>query len=173
MEVLAKRATGRAFDTKALSDQELSSLLWACFGINRADGKRTAPSAHDQQATEIYVLMKQGAYLHDARANKLNLVLGEDIRKLGTTQDFASNAPVTLVLVADLSRMGKESKEAKLNMAGINAGYISQNAYLFCASEGLATGARASVDRQGLSARLKLKPGQEIILAHSVGYPKP
>jgi nitroreductase len=173
MDALAKRSTSRAFDSKDLSAQQLSSLLWAAFGINRADGKRTAPSANNKQATDIYVLLKSGAYVYDAKANKLDLVLAEDIRKLGGTQDFVTNAPVTLVFVADLSKMGNGSEESKRNTANVNVGYISQNVYLFCASEGLATGARGSVDRTALGSKMKLRPDQFIVLAQSVGYPRP
>ena len=172
MEALAKRSTSREFDTRELSTQQLSSLLWASFGINRPDGKRTAPSANDKRATDVYVLLKQGAYVYDAKANQLILVLAEDIRKLGATQDFATNAPVTLVFVADLARMADASAEAKRDMANVNVGYISQNAYLYCASAGLATGARASLDRKALAQKMKLRPEQYVVLAQSVGYPK-
>jgi hypothetical protein len=58
-------------------------------------------------------------------------------------------------------------------MASIDVGCIVQNAYLYCASEGLVTGARASVDRRALGPKLKLRPDQTIILAQSAGYPKP
>jgi nitroreductase len=173
MDALAKRSTARAFDSKELSPQQLSSLLWAAFGINRPDGKRTAPSAMNFQETDIYVLLKQGAYVYSAKSNKLELVVAEDIRALGGTQAFVKDAPVTLVFVADLSKMGGGTNEAKKNMANIDVGYISQNVYLFCASEGLVTGARMSVDRATLGPRLKLRPDQMIILAQSVGHPKP
>jgi len=173
MEALAKRSTSRAFDSKDLSDQQLSSLLWAAFGINRPDGKRTAPSANNKQATDVYVLLKQGAYVYDAKSNTLALVLAEDIRKLGGTQAFATNAPVILIFVADFSKMGNASDEAKKNTANINVGYISQSVYLFCVSEGLVTGARGSVDRKALGPKLKLRPDQMIVLAQSVGYAKP
>jgi SagB-type dehydrogenase family enzyme len=171
MDALAKRSTAREFDLRELSPRELSSLLWASFGINRPDGKRTAPSAKNCQETDLYVILKQGAYLYDAKSNKLNLVLKGDLRSLAGTQAFATNAPVTLVFVADFARMEKMSAEEKMNFAGIDVGYISQNAYLFCASEGLVTGARASVDRKGLGSKLNLRPEQLIILAQSVGYP--
>jgi nitroreductase len=173
MDALAKRSTARAFDSKELSPQQLSSLLWAAFGINRPDGKRTAPSARNFQETDIYVLLKSGTYVYNARSNKLDLVVAEDIRALGGTQAFITNAPVTLVFVADFSKMGKGSDENKLNTANIDTGYISQNIYLYCASEGLVTGARMSVDKAALGPQLKLRPDQAIILAHSVGYPKP
>jgi len=173
MEALAKRSTARAFDAKELSPQQLSSLLWAAFGINRPDGKRTVPSARNYQETDIYVLLKAGVYVYAAKSNKLDLVVAEDIRALGGTQAFVKDAPVTLVFVADLSKMGDGSIEDKKNTANIDVGYISQNVYLFCASEGLVTGARMSVDRAALGPRLKLRPDQMIILAQSAGYPKP
>ena len=173
LDALAKRSTARAFDSKDLSPQQLSSLLWASFGINRPDGKRTAPSANNKQATDIYVLLKQGAYVYDAKSNQLAVVLAEDIRALGGTQAFATNAPAILIFVADFSKMGNAGDEAKKNTANINVGYISQNTYLFCASEGLVTGARGSVDRKALGSKLNLRPEQTIILAQSVGYPKP
>ena len=172
MEALAKRSTGREFDSRDLSTEQLSSLLWACFGINRPDGKRTAPSAKDCREADIYVILKQGAYLYDAKSNKLDLVVAEDLRNLAATQAFATNAPVHLVFVADLAKMGKGSAEEKKTFADIDVGYISQNAYLYCASEGLATGARASVDRNALGLKLKFRPDQMVVLGQSVGYPK-
>jgi nitroreductase len=51
-------------------------------------------------------------------------------------------------------------------------GFIAQNVYLYCASEGLATVVRASIDKPALAKTLKLQPQQRIILAQSVGYPK-
>jgi SagB-type dehydrogenase family enzyme len=171
LDALAKRSTAREFDSRDLSPRQLSSLLWASFGINRPDGKRTAPSAKNCQETDLYVILKQGAYLYDAKSNQLNLIVKGDLRSLAGTQAFATNAPVTLVFVADFARMEKWTVEEKKNFAGIDVGYISQNAYLFCASEGLVTGARASVDRKALGTQLKLRPDQMIILAQSVGYP--
>ncbi len=171
MEALAKRSTARAFATNELSSQQISSLLWAAFGINRPDGKRTAPSARNFQETDISVLLKSGAYVYSAVSNKLEQVLAEDIRALGGVQAFVKEAPVTLVFVADLAKCGGNNEGAR-NTANIDVGYISQNVYLFCASEGLVTGARAMVDRKALGEKLKLRPDQLIVLAQSVGYPK-
>lgn len=171
METLAKRSTARAFATNELSPQQISSLLWAAFGINRPDGKRTAPSARNFQETDIYVLLKSGAYVYSAVSNKLDLVAAEDIRALGGTQAFVKDAPVTLVFVADLAKSGGNN-EGSRNTANIDVGYISQNVYLFCASEGLVTGARGSVNRNALGPKLKLRADQLIVLAQSVGHPK-
>ena len=172
MEALAKRATVRSFDTTGISMQQLSNLLWASFGVNRPDGRRTAPSANNKQEIDIYVLLKEGAYVYDAQNNKLDLVSSQDLRSQASDQRFA-DAPVQLIFVADLTKRGGNSEEEKLRMANIDCGYISQNTYLYCTSEGLATGARATVNRDALIPKLKLSPEQRILLAHSVGRPKP
>lgn len=171
MEALSKRSTSRIFDTISMPMQEISNLLWAAFGINRPDGKRTAPSARNLQETDIYVLLKKGVYKYNAKNDQLIQVLYSDIRNLGGTQDFVKNAPLTLVFIADLSKMGDGKPEDKLNTANIDVGYISQNVYLYCASAGLVTGARGSVDKNALGLKLGLKQDQQIIIAQSVGYP--
>jgi hypothetical protein len=171
MDALAKRSTARAFDTTELSMQQLSNLLWASNGINRADGKRTAPSANNKQEIDLYVLLKTGAYVYDATKQQLVPVSPEDLRLVASDKRFAE-APVQVLYIADLAKRGGNSDEAKMAMANIDCGYISQNTYLFCSSEGLVTGARATVNRDALAPKLKLRPEQRIVLAHSVGLPK-
>jgi nitroreductase len=169
MDALAKRATARAFDSKDLSPQQLSNLLWAAWGINRPDGRRTAPSAHNNQEIDVYALLKTGVFVYVAKGHQLSQVSPEDCRALGGTQSFVKDAPVTLILVADLAKVGGTGKD----LAFIDTGFISQNIYLYCAAQGLATGARASVDKAALAPRMKLRPDQIIVLAQSVGYPRP
>jgi nitroreductase len=172
MQALKGRATARAFSHEKLPDQILSNLLWAAFGVNRPDGRRTAPSASNWQEVDIYVVAAHGAFVYEAKAHSVTLVASEDLRALAGTQAFVKDAPVTLVFVADYARMGKATHEQKDFLAPADTGYISQNVYLFCASEGLATGVRANIDRVALGKVLKLRPDQKIILAQSVGYPK-
>lgn len=168
MEALSKRATARAFHTRDLSPQQLADLLWAGFGVNRPDGRRTAPSANNAQEHELYVLLKQGVFVYDAPNHRLRLVASEDLRSLGGKPE----APVTVLFVADLTKRRGTPEQAR-RMAEIDAGFIGENIYLFCASEGLATGYRGSVDRENLVPKLNLRPGQELIAAQSVGFPKP
>jgi len=171
MDALAKRATARAFDPAELSRQDLANVLWAAWGINRPDGKRTAPSARDRQEAEIYVLLHQGVFLFDAAKQQLVPVSTEDARAAGGLQPFVKDAPVTLVLVADFAKMGAGSNDDRKLYAYIDAGYISQNIYLYCASAGLATGVRAMVDRPALAAKLKLRADELIVVAQSIGRP--
>ncbi|MFC1453334.1 nitroreductase family protein [Verrucomicrobiota bacterium] len=72
MEALKDRRSTRAFDAKPLPLQVLSDLLWAAWGISRPDsGKRTAPSARNWQEIDVYVVLPDGAYIYDAKANTL------------------------------------------------------------------------------------------------------
>jgi SagB-type dehydrogenase family enzyme len=173
MQALKDRSSSRSFSPEKLPVQVLSNLLWAAFGINRLDsGKRTAPSAMNRQEIDIYVALPEGLYLYDAKNLVLKPVLSEDIRALTGRQEFVKNVPVNLVYVADFSKMGSSAGEDKDLYSAAGTGFISQNVYLFCASEGLATVVRGSIDRQALEKVMKLRPDQKIILAQSVGYPK-
>ena len=173
MQVLKDRKTSREFSPEKLPLQILSNLLWAAFGVNRSDsGKRTAPSANNRQEIDIYVATAEGFYLYDAKSHALMPVLAEDIREKTGRQPFVKDAPVNLVYVADLAKMGTASQADKDFYSAADTGFISQNVYLYCASEGLATFVRAMVDRPILAKAMNLRPDQKIILAQSVGYPK-
>jgi len=173
MQVLKDRSTSRSFSREKPPLQVLSNLLWAAFGINRPDsGKRTAPSAMNSQEIDIYVAVADGLYLYDAKAQLLRPILSEDIRALTGLQPFVSEAPVNLIFVADRSRMTRAAQEDKDRYSAADTGFISENVYLFCASEGLATVVRGSIDRAALAKAMKLRPDQKIILAQTVGYPK-
>jgi SagB-type dehydrogenase family enzyme len=172
MQVLNARHSTREFSTEKLSPQTLSNLLWAAFGVNRTDGKRTAPSAVNWQEMDIYVTLPEGAYLYDAKAHRLNLVAPEDLRAATGSQPFVGTAALNLVYVADMAKASKTSPENQAIWVPADAGFIAENVYLFCASEGLNVVVRGMVPRDTLAKALKLRPEQKIMLAQTVGYPK-
>lgn len=179
MQALRDRKSSRSFREEKLSPQTLANLLWAAFGINRPDSrKRTAPSAMDWQEIDVYVALEEGTYLYDAKEHALQPVAPKDIRGVtgSIMQPFVKKAPVNLVYVADFSRMGLKGKlvkqEDKSVWAAAAAGFIGQNVYLFCASEGLATVVRGLINKKDLRKELGLREDQKIILAQTVGYPK-
>lgn len=173
MQVLKNRASSRAFGSEKLPAQVLSNMLWAAFGVNRQDsGKRTAPSARNRQEIDIYVATAEGLYLYDAKAHALKPVLAEDIRALTGRQAYVKEASVNLVYVADFSKMGEAEMDVKVFYSAADTGFISQNVYLYCASEGLATVVRGLIDRPALEKAMGLRPEQKVTLAQSVGYPK-
>jgi nitroreductase len=173
MQLLAKRSSSREFSSEPLPVKILSNMLWAASGINRPEsGKRTAPTAINRQEIDIYVATAAGLYLYDAKANLLKPILAGDIRGVTGTQGYVKEAAVNLIYVADYSKMSSSSDEAKIMYAAADTGFISENVYLYCASEGLSTVVRAAIDKPALAKAMGLRPDQRIILAQSVGYPK-
>jgi len=173
MHVLKERKSSRDFSNKKLPIRVMSNLLWSACGINRPGlGKRTAPSTMNWQEIDVYVVTTQGLYVYDPRQHRLDPVLAQDISALTGNQPFVSDAPVNLIYVADLARMGSIAAESKDFYAAIDTGFIAQNVYLYCASEGLATVTRGMINREALSLAMKLRPEQRIILAQTVGYPR-
>jgi nitroreductase len=171
MQVLKQRKSVRDFGPEPLSRQTISNLLWAAWGVNREDGRRTAPSASNRQEIDVYAVMADGAYLYDAQANALKPVALADLRKFAGTQAYVAGAPLNLIYVADTAKLGGDDA-ARLATANADTGFIAQNVYLFCASEGLGTVVRASVNRDDLGKALNLRAGQRITLAQSVGHAK-
>ena len=173
MQVLKERKSLREFSSKEIPLQVISDLLWAANGINRLDsGHRTAPSAMNMQEIDIYFAKADGLYLFDAKQNMLIPVVGEDVRALTGKQSFIKDAPINLIYVADLSKMGKTSGSDTDFYASADTGFISENVYLYCASAGLATVVRGSIDKSVLAKAMKLRPDQKIIFAQTVGYLK-
>ena len=165
MQVLKQRQSSREFGPGKLSPQTLANLLWAGFGVNRPDGKRTAPSARNQQEIDIYAAMADGLYVYNAKENALDLVVKEDLRAATGSQPFVGQAALNLVYVA--AKTGNDDA-----WAFGDTGFIAQNVYLYCASEGLAVVVRGSVDRPALAKAMKLRADQKITLVQTVGYPK-
>jgi SagB-type dehydrogenase family enzyme len=173
MQVLKLRQSSRTFAATQLPLQELSNLLWAAHGINRPEnGKRTAPSAMNWQEIDIYVMMQIGTYMYDAKSNSLLLMTEKDLREPTGKQSFVKEAPLNLVYIADEKRMTRANDEDRIRWSSADAGFIAQNVYLYCASEGLAVVVRGMVDRETLTKELKLRPEQKIVLSQTVGYPK-
>ena len=172
MQALSARRSARDFADRDLNDSVLSSLLWAANGINRpADGRRTAPTGRNVQDIDVYVMLREGVYKYDAVSNVLKLINPGDHRAVAGRQPFACAARLNLFYVHDRSRAMKSDDADAMRYAGIHAGAIMQNVYLFCAKEGLSTVARAYLDYDACAKVLKLTPGQKVILAQSVGYP--
>lgn len=170
MRALKARKSSREFADKPIPQQQLANLLWAAFGVNRDDQKRTAPSAHNRQEIDIYAAMHDGLFRYDAVNNALQPILQRDIRGLTGKQDFPAHAAVNLVYVADFSRVKNVPRKEAMEVAAISTGAIVQNVYLYCASEALATVVRGWIDKKALAKAMGLRDDQYIFVAQSVGY---
>jgi len=177
MQAFSKRASANEYDGRVLNIQDLSDLLWAANGVNRAEAKkRTAPSAMNAQDIDIYVFFAEGAYLYDAFANVLKPIAKGDFRAEAVTQPPPKDMPqppALLILVSDLSRFTRlQDDEAKLKMARFDAGIVSQNIAMFCSAADLATHTRVAVNIPKLKEILKLSDTQVPLIDHPVAYPK-
>jgi nitroreductase len=173
IQALRLRRSIREYADKPLAAQVLSDLLWAAFGINRpAMGDRTAPYWRHVMVIDIYAAMADGVWLYEPKRHALIPHLSTDIRAQTGTQDFVGTAPLNLIYVAHGERMQDISAEDRRLYASVDTGFIGQNVYLFCASEGLASVFRGAVDYQTLAKAMKLGAGQFVTFAQTVGYPK-
>ncbi|HAM10968.1 MAG TPA: nitroreductase [Bacteroidales bacterium] len=177
MQALNERQTTRTFTEESLTPQQLSDLLWAAWGINRADQKkRTAPSAMNYQEMDVYVALPGGLYLYVAETNTLKMINNKDLRKTTGTQSYVNNAALNLVYVADMGRAGKKEgvkiDDSDLLMSYSDAAFMAQNVYLYCASANLGCVVRGSIPKEKLAAEMGLRSNQIIILAQTVGVAK-
>ena len=173
IQALRSRRSIREYADKPLAAQVLSDLLWAAFGINRpAMGDRTAPYWRHVMVIDIYAAMADGVWLYEPKRPALIPHLSTDIRAQTGTQDFVGTAPLNLIYVAHGERMQDISAEDRRLYASVDTGFIGQNVYLFCASEGLATVFRGAVDYETLAKTMKLGADQFVTFAQTVGYPK-
>ena len=183
---LWERKTIRNFREERLPPQVLSNLLWAAFGVNREGGPmgragRTAPSGLNLQGVDMYVALSEGVYLYEAALHRLSPVVAKDVRRMTNRRPAAGTAPAVLIYVVrtdiEIGPLpGEPPPEEPVTVAifpcfgEVEAGFIGQNVYLFCASEGLATWFYAT-DREGLAKAMNLRPAQKVLYCQAVGYP--
>jgi nitroreductase len=170
-EALKNRKSTNAFLTQPLPKEKLLDLLWAAWGINRPDsGKRTAPSAMNTQEIDLYVLLVDGTYVYDAKQNQLTLVSDQDLRaQIGAMR--LKDAPVQLVFVADYAKYKAGTQSEQELWSAAHTGFIGQNVYLYCATEGLGAHFYTITNGTALKDSLKLRADQSIIFGQAVGYP--
>lgn len=154
MQALALRASNRGMSEQPVSDQDVSNILWAAWGVNRSDGRRTVPTARNTQAAALFVVKADGVWRYEAEKHELVKVLGEDMRSKFT------NAPMTLIYAAEEGPY-----------AGMHVGSMYQNVGLYCASAGLANVVKGT-GVNALQGKLPLPPKYSILIIQSVGLPE-
>lgn len=171
MTALQNRHSVRTYSNKQLSTQTLSNLLWAANGVNRADGRRTAPSAINAQDIEMYVNLSSGVYHYAAADNKLVKVSSENLSKLIVGRnEFIYDAPVVILL---LSNQAKFKRFPGTTLGTMDAGYVSQNICLYCSAFGLGTVPCApKMDAAAVQKLLGVSADYLPLIYHPVGYPR-
>lgn len=180
-EAFANRQSYRGgIDSRKISIQELSDLLWAANGINRTNGGRTAPSTVGKKDIDIYVITEEAAYLYNPEEHTLNWITDGDLRPVVSGgQDFVNVVPLVFVLVSDTTRFddvvsrpnAPNLSEFVPRWSAFDAGIVSQNINLYCSGHGLASITRATMYQEELRKKLNLKETHEMLLNNPVGYP--
>lgn len=171
METYKQRKSVREYSAKALSEQDLSDLLWAAQGQNREDGHLTSPTAMNRQEIRLYVFTEKSISLYDPQANTLTQVASGDHRGImASGQDFVKNAPVVLLMVADMDKFRSNNQHAQW-MVAVDTGIVCENINLFCSAAGLCTVPRGTMDSKAISTLLGLNDNQIPLINNPVGYP--
>lgn len=156
MQAIDSRCSIRSFDqAKPIADSVLSDLLWSAWGINRADGRRTVPTALNKQEMQLYVVKPEGVWRYEAKDNALVLVSDKDWR---VGQMLKS--PLNFVYA------GSDSK-----FTDMHAGSMYQTAGLCAASLGLGNVVIFSPVEQLCKDGFPVDSGYHVVVAQSFGWP--
>ena len=152
LEAIENRASavGAQFPTGAISQEELSTLLWAASGRNRGGNGWTVPTAIGMDPyVSVYVASKDGMFLYNGKEHALEQLSLGDSRVNVTSQSFAHAAPYILIFVTNGKSGGAAFGQAL-------AGAMTQNVYL--AAQSLNIGARfmATMNQDFVRKELKL-----------------
>lgn len=171
-EALQERRSEREFRPDELALGHLSGVLWSAYGVNREEGKRTAPSAMALYPIDVYAVFPNGIYLYAPDTHTLEPVVEGNFRELSGVQDYVYTAPLNLLYIANMKRYTGSplAPEMYLFLAGTDAGHMSENVYLYCASQGLKTVVRAGAKVEELMRILMLDANHRFVLAQTVGY---
>ena len=175
MEALDRRKSTRQFADAALSEQQLSVVLWAANGINRPESmKRVNPTTMGIYNIDVYAVMANGIYKYDPISQSLGLVVKEDFRpKINEKQKFVHTAPLTLFFVANPVPPRNPSRpvdpERQNNFNCIVAGTMVQSVALAAVNEGLGTCVRGSIDREAFAKAVGLSSEQKVLISQTIG----
>ena len=150
----ARHSTKTNYSGAALSPQQLSDLLWATWGVNREDGRRTAPTAMNRQDVRVYVALENGVWLYDADNALVNVLEGDWRGQMG-------GGSLTLIYAIPQAN----------EWGGAHVGSLYQNAGLYCASAGLGNFVHVS-GLHALDGKLPLPDGWKIFIIQTVGLLK-
>ena len=170
------RKSTKYFLEKEISLKALSTILWSANGVNRKDGKRTAPSHFGKELINVYIFSNIGIYLYDVQQEKLLLLSNKNAKKDIGAESGArgtKTASLVLLLTADLSKLPDFlSREVKMNTAHATAGTIGQNIYLIANALDLCTRFVGSLSVKGIRGYLKLSKDEIPLYIMPLGHKK-
>jgi len=152
IQVLQERKSTKKFSNTPLSAQVLGDLLWATWGINRANGKHTIPTALNRQEIQVYVALEDGVWLYEPKNHTIIRKSKDDLRPL-----LGSGAAILIYVAPDDK------------YAPFHVGSLYQNAGLYSASVNMGNVVRMSPVKKIKNA-LALPEKYKVHIIQAVGY---
>jgi nitroreductase len=162
-EALKKRssAAGGDFSPAEITREELSTILWSASGLNRGTQGWTIPLWRGAPPyCRIYVAADDGVFLYGWKDHDLEKITGENIKAKIGKQGFVKKAYYSLIFVSDAEILDQfKSEDVSRDFSHVAVGAMTQNVYLACAA--LKIGARYvhAMNKDAISAALRLPRG--------------
>lgn len=163
---LKKRTStpGGGFPTDKLSNEELSTVLWAASGLNRGNNGWTVPMAKGKQPyVRIYVAGENGLFLYEWQGHYLRQISNKDIRADVGMQNFTKRAAYALIFVSDAKVLSDFPADQANDFSQMATGAISQNIYLAASALKLSARYIHSIQPTVISQELQLESGNHPI----------
>jgi len=183
-EAIARRRSIRRFTPEAISQLQLSQILWAAQGITDTRSKfRTVPSAGATYPLEIFVAcginciegVADGLYHYHIDSHSLALRRSGDVRlelaRAALDQEFIYQAPVDIIICAVFSRTLVGYGARGERYVHIEVGHAGQNIYLQATALGLATVAIGAFYDEQVREVLRLDKRYKPLYIMPVGRP--
>lgn len=158
-ESLKKRAStpGGGFPAGQVTDDELSTVLWAASGLNRGKTGWTVPMVKGKAPyVRIYVASEKGTFLYEWDGHYLREINKQDIRGDIGQQSFTKRAAYSLIFVSDANALTDIKPDEATNFSYTAVGAMSQNVYLAAAALKLSTRYIHSIKSEAISQELQL-----------------
>lgn len=157
---ICRRMSIREFTDELVSDEMLSTILWAAFGL-RDDGTYTVSEINGTHAAVIYVLNEEAAYIYDP--DKHSLVVYKEGDHRADINILQYEAPIQIGLCWDTSK-------AEANQGGTELGQIGQNIQFMANALDLGTVVTGQIPPA--IKPLGLPSNQEGLIIMPLGHPK-
>ena len=131
--LIERRASGprEDFPSGAISDEKLSTILWAASGRNRGDNGWTVPMSFSRPPyVKIFVARSDGAFLYDWEKQSIIKVTDENILPKISDDEFVQTAPCVLVFVSAPDVLGEREGIEGNVLEYIATGAMTQQIYL-------------------------------------------
>lgn len=154
-----RRMSIREFTEDSVTDEELSTILWAAYG-KREDGTLTVPAINGSYAAVLYVLKEDAAYTYDPENHSLIYYKEGDWRDIVGHQ---YHAPIQLGLCWNTDIADKASGATQLGAIGQNIQFMAN---------ALNVGTVVTGEFPPAIEPLGLPENEEGMIVMPLGYPK-